>query len=374
MPVSSWSSTASSNTSILSGITLDGGTMTPSQVDDAFREMAAQIADQLGKLGFKGSDIASATTTNLANATGWYLDITGTTTITGLGTVDAGQMFMLRFAGALTFTHNSTSLILPGAANITTAAGDVAVMVSLGSGNWRCVAYQRASGVPVAGLPTSSVDNTVPRFNGTAGALQTSGVVIDDSNNLTISSTDAGSTEGPTFTIHRNSASPAASDTLGSILFDGEDSGGTQTTFAKIYAFLSDPTNGSEDGSLILQRVVAGTLTTGIVINADGVSINGDLEASGDVTAFSDERLKTDWSDLPSDLVSLLAQVRAGTYTRTDTGQRQIGVSAQSLQPVMPEAVRENADGTLSVAYGQAALAACVALAREVQALREALK
>lgn len=155
MPVSSWSSTAGSNTGILSGLTLDGAVMTPPQVDNAFREMAAQIATQLGKLGFKGADIASAGTTNLATATGWYLDITGTTTITAFGTVDAGQMFMLRFTGALTLTHNATSLILPGGASFTTAAGDVAFMMSLGSGNWRCVMYQQAAAVaPVITPPT----------------------------------------------------------------------------------------------------------------------------------------------------------------------------------------------------------------------------
>lgn len=93
------------------------------------------------------SNIASATTTNLATATGVVVNITGTTTITGLGTVQSGALRVLVFAGILTFTHNGTSLILPGAANITTAAGDVAAMVSLGSGNWKCIAYQAAGGI-----------------------------------------------------------------------------------------------------------------------------------------------------------------------------------------------------------------------------------
>lgn len=99
----------------------------------------------------KGADIASATTTDIGAATGNFLHITGTTTITGLGTVQAGTIRVCRFAGALTLTHNGTSLILPGAANITTAANDVAVFVSEGSGNWRCLSYVRASGAPVLG-------------------------------------------------------------------------------------------------------------------------------------------------------------------------------------------------------------------------------
>jgi hypothetical protein len=48
-------------------------------------------------------------------------------------------------------------LILPTAANITTAAGDTAIFVSLGSGNWKCLSYTRASGTAL-----SSSSSTVP--------------------------------------------------------------------------------------------------------------------------------------------------------------------------------------------------------------------
>jgi len=89
----------------------------------------------------KGADIASATTTDIGAATGNYVHVTGTTTITGLGTVQAGTRRIVKFTGALTLTYNSVSLILPGAANITTVNGDVAEFVSLGSGNWICTSY-----------------------------------------------------------------------------------------------------------------------------------------------------------------------------------------------------------------------------------------
>jgi hypothetical protein len=48
---------------------------------------------------------------------------------------------------------------------------------------------------------------------------------------------------------------------------------------------------------------------------------------------------------------------------------RQVGVSAQSLQPLLPEAVLEGEH--LSVAYGNAALAACVELAKELVKLKQ---
>jgi hypothetical protein len=111
----------------------------------------------------KGSDIASATTTDLSAATGDFIDITGTTAITGLGTATAGVERTVRFNGALTLTYNATSLILPGGASITTASGDTAVFRSLGSGNWVCISYVKANGAVVVGLVsvTDTRTNTV---------------------------------------------------------------------------------------------------------------------------------------------------------------------------------------------------------------------
>lgn len=94
----------------------------------------------------QGADVASATSTPIGAATGNYINVTGTTTITSFDTVQAGTRRIVNFRGILTLTYNATSVILPGAVNITTAAGDTATFISLGSGNWVCVQYQRASG------------------------------------------------------------------------------------------------------------------------------------------------------------------------------------------------------------------------------------
>lgn len=99
----------------------------------------------------KGNDIASNTTTDIGAATGNYVNVTGTTAITGLGTIQAGTRRIVTFSGILTLTHHATSLILPSAANITTAAGDCAEFVSLGSGNWKCTKYQKADGTAIVG-------------------------------------------------------------------------------------------------------------------------------------------------------------------------------------------------------------------------------
>lgn len=101
--------------------------------------------------------IASASTTDLGSVASEGVEITGTTTITSFGTVAAGTVRFGRFTGVLTLTHNATSLILPGGANITTAANDRFEAVSLGSGNWLVTDYVRANGqalvAPAAGAP-----------------------------------------------------------------------------------------------------------------------------------------------------------------------------------------------------------------------------
>lgn len=99
-------------------------------------------------LSTKGSNITSASTTNIAGATGDLVDVTGTTTITALGTANAGVERTVRFTGSLTLTHNATSLILPGSANILTQNGDIARFRSLGSGNWICTNFQHIGAAP----------------------------------------------------------------------------------------------------------------------------------------------------------------------------------------------------------------------------------
>lgn len=133
-----------------------------------------------GYVGEKGADIASAGTTNLATATGDFVDVTGTTTITALGTAAAGVERLVRFTGALLLTHNGTSLILPTGANITTAAGDTALFISLGSGNWVCVSYQRKSGAALVSSSTAgkhaiwvAAGSITPSATGGCAALAT---------------------------------------------------------------------------------------------------------------------------------------------------------------------------------------------------------
>lgn len=93
----------------------------------------------------KGADVASANALTLGTD-GNYFDITGTTAITSIGTLGVGTVVKLHFDAALTLTHHATDLILPGGANITTAAGDEAEFVEYATGDWRMVGGVKANG------------------------------------------------------------------------------------------------------------------------------------------------------------------------------------------------------------------------------------
>lgn len=97
----------------------------------------------------EGASVASATTTNIWVTDGNIIHVTGTTTITGLSTApQAGAIRIVIFDGALTLTHGA-NLILPGSANITTAAGDVAVFYADTTTQIRCIEYTKANGKAV---------------------------------------------------------------------------------------------------------------------------------------------------------------------------------------------------------------------------------
>src|SRR5262249_45169352 len=92
--------------------------------------------------------VASATTCDIGNIASDVAAISGTTTITGFGAA-ANKIRFVNITGSPLLTHNATSLILPSGANIQSAAGDCFIARSDASGNWRVLAYQKASGKAV---------------------------------------------------------------------------------------------------------------------------------------------------------------------------------------------------------------------------------
>ena len=112
--------------------------------------------------------------------------------------------------------------------------------------------------------------------------------VTDNSDVLTLRSTDADANIGPVLTLNRNSATPADDDLIGSIEFDGRNDATQAVEYAQIIAQIRDATDGTEDGALYLQTIVAGTkrervtlLEAETVVNNAGVDLDFRVESDG---------------------------------------------------------------------------------------------
>tara|TARA_B110000211_G_scaffold43888_1_gene46192 strand:- start:338 stop:1759 length:1422 start_codon:yes stop_codon:yes gene_type:complete len=121
------------------------------------------------------------------------------------------------------------------------------------------------------------------------GVFQTA----DNSNTLTLISTDEDANAGPRLSFQRQSASPVDDDVLGQIFFTGKDSGGNNTDYVTIKSEIMEEADGSEDGQLEFGLMKAGTLRNVFTIdrvetvfNEDSQDIDFRVESDNDANAF----------------------------------------------------------------------------------------
>jgi hypothetical protein len=129
----------------------------------------------------------------------------------------------------------------------------------------------------------------------------------------------------------------------------GDFSAGTIT--ATLSGVASSITN--QENSATTTSTSANTANTIVKRDANGDFSAGTGTFSGDVTAFSDKRVKTDISKI-EDPLNKVCSINGYTYKRIDTKdeKRHTGVIAQEVMKVLPEVVHGSEDTTYSVAYG----------------------
>ena len=117
----------------------------------------------------------------------------------------------------------------------------------------------------------------------------------DNAENLSLVSTDADASVGPTLRLDRQSASAADGDLLGKINFVGHNDAGTpeDIAYAGITAIINDASDGTEDGKLAINTIVAGTERSRVfidasetVLNEDSIDLDFRVESNGLTNAF----------------------------------------------------------------------------------------
>ena len=234
-----WSTTAASNTDIANiGIQ---GTNLPSNFDNALREYMKEEADAVTRHVVK--TVGSYTPVLTDHNQFWRCTGAVTLNLTAAATLTDGWALWIRANGGAVTIDPSGAETIDGAATLVLVDGQQAVVICTGTTFFTVM------------------------VGGTGGALAGSG--------LTLTSTDAGAAAGPTLDLYRDSASPLAADAIGEIQFNGEDSAGNKQAYASITGIIDDPTSTSEDGSVLIKAVSAGTLSDAFTIYSGVAQVNG---------------------------------------------------------------------------------------------------
>ena len=123
-----------------------------------------------------------------------------------------------------------------------------------------------ATGVDITGGLTATAASTIS--------------VTDNSDTLTLASTDADANNGPKFVLNRDSGSPADGDNCGIIKFKADDDGGNSTELVNISATFTDVSNGAEDATFNISSVIGGSQMGRFTATASETVLNDD---SGDI-------------------------------------------------------------------------------------------
>jgi len=183
-------------------------------------------------------------------------------------------------------TTGSNNVVI-GNADVPSATGDSQLSISNGDGTVTWIQGDSDAKVQIGDTTYNPSGITTGKLTVTRDETEGS----DTGPTLMLVDGDSDANAGPSIKLYRNTDSPADNDTLGAISFVGEDSGGSERTYAGIRAIANDVTSGTTDAALVMKVMQAGTQTDMFRIDENGVKnmIAGVKAVSTNTTLTDDE-------------------------------------------------------------------------------------
>ena len=125
-------------------------------------------------------------------------------------------------------------------------------------------------------LNTADIDISVPIDVTGASTITTA----DNTDTLTLKSTDADGSSGPNLKLARDSGSPADGDVIGQIMFTADDDAGNATDFFTMSGNIRDASNGNEEVQMVFYGQRNGAVVNYLEFDDDHVVFN---EGSADI-------------------------------------------------------------------------------------------
>jgi len=104
-----------------------------------------------------------------------------------------------------------------------------------------------------------AIDGVTIKDGGIAATDGSTITTADNTDTLTLTSTDADAAVGPNLKLYRNSGSPADNDSLGQIFFVGRNDNSQDFTAFQMNAYSTDVSDGTEDGTFRMYAMQAGS-------------------------------------------------------------------------------------------------------------------
>jgi hypothetical protein len=265
--------------------------------------------------------------------------------------------------GTTTNVWNPSSFVVANTNSISNAVGNSYVWTALQTFNAGLISLSSISAAGGAGNLSRVV--LQPGTNGISGAIDFYSVIGREG--YIGRSTSVQSADGGTIPYVAGVHAFTGDISIGPSMYLVSSTGTFVGTNVNVTA------NVSANGAI----TAIGLISSSSTISAGGnISSGGTITAAGDVIAYSDARTKTDVVTIQNALETVQS-LRGVNYTRLSDGEASSGVIAQEVLAVMPQVVREQADGYLGVAYGNMVgvlIEAIKEQQKQIDALREQVK